>query len=205
MSSKLLHLDSSILGGNSVSRLLSAAVVARIRQAHPDLELTYRDLAETPLPHLSGAHLAAGQRSAESLDPALQSNLTLGTAVLEEFLAADIVVIGVAFYNFTISSQLKAWVDRIAVAGRTFRYGANGVEGLAGGKRIILAISRGGFYGAGQPAHAFEHAETYLRGVFAFLGITQLEVIAAEGVAVGPEQRQSAIAQAQRQIDAIAA
>jgi FMN-dependent NADH-azoreductase len=118
--------------------------------AAPDLHVTYRDLAETPIPHLSGAYLTAGRSAGAASDPALQSNLALGNAVLGEFLAADIVVIGVAFYNFTISSQLKAWVDRIAVAGRTFRYTAN-------------------------------------------------------GVAIGPEQRQTAIAQAQRQIDAIAA
>jgi FMN-dependent NADH-azoreductase len=205
MSTHLLHLDSSILSGNSVSRTLSAQVVARLKKAHPKLQVTYRDLAATPIPHLSGAYLAAGQSLDAQHDAALQANLALGSAVLEEFQAADIVVIGVAFYNFTISTQLKAWIDRIAVAGKTFRYTEKGVQGLAGGKRVILAISRGGFYGAGTPTHSFEHAETYLRGVFGFLGVTALEVIAAEGVAVGPEQRQAALAQAQREIDAIAA
>jgi FMN-dependent NADH-azoreductase len=205
MSIQLLHLDSSILGAHSVSRLLSASVVERLQDMHPDLQVTYRDLAETPIPHLSGPYLAAGRSAEPHQDPVLRSNLALGNAVLEEFLAADIVVIGVAFYNFSVSSQLKAWVDRIAVAGRTFRYSERGVEGLAGGKRVILAISRGGFYGEGQPTRAFEHAESYLRGVFGFIGITQLEVVAAEGVAVGEEQRKAAIAQARRQIETLAA
>jgi FMN-dependent NADH-azoreductase len=205
MSTRLLHLDSSILGGNSVSRTLSAQVVARLKKAHPHLQVTYRDLAASPIPHLSGAYLAAAQSLDGQHDAALQANLALGSTVLEEFQAADILVIGVAFYNFTISTQLKAWIDRILVAGKTFRYTAKGVEGLAGGKRVILAISRGGFYGAGTPTQSFEHAETYLRGVFGFLGVTALEVIVAEGIAVGPEQRQAALAQAQLQIEAIAA
>lgn len=200
----ILHLDSSILGGNSVSRLLSSAVVARLRKTHPGAHLTYRDLAEIPIPHLTGAYLAAAQGPGQP-DAALQANLELGRTVLKEFLAADIVVVGVAFYNFSIASQLKAWVDRIAVAGKTFRYTAQGPEGLAGGKRVILAISRGGFYGHGSPAKAFEHAETYLRGVFGFIGVTDIEVIAAEGVAAGPEERKAAIARAEHQIAEIAA
>jgi FMN-dependent NADH-azoreductase len=111
----------------------------------------------------------------------------------------------VGFYNFGIPSQVKAWVDRLAVVGKTFRYTAKGPEGLAGGKRVILAISRGGFYGPGSPTHSLEHAETYLRGVFAFFGIPQVEVVSAEGVAIGPEARQSAIAKAQAHIEALAA
>ncbi len=105
--------------------------------------------------------------------------------MLEEFLAADIVVIGAPDVHFTIPSQLKAWIDRIVIAGKTFRYGAAGAEGLAGGKRVIIAVSRGGFYGAGTPAAAMEHLETYLRGVFGFIGVTDLEIIVAEGLLVG--------------------
>jgi FMN-dependent NADH-azoreductase len=196
----LLHIDSSILGGQSVSRTLSADVVARLQATTPDLRAVYRDLAASPIPHLSGAYLAAGQGLEGQHDPALQAELALGGAVLEEFLTADVVVIGVGFYNFGVSSQLKAWVDRIAVAGKTFRYTENGPEGLAAGKRVILVISRGGFYGPGAATAAFEHAESYLRSVFAFLGVTDLEVVLAEGVNVGPEQRQAAIVQAKRQI-----
>jgi FMN-dependent NADH-azoreductase len=195
----LLHIDSSILGGNSVSRKLSADIVARIKAATPDIVETYRDLANTPVPHLSGAYLMAAQSLEGDHGPAVQADLAIGGAVLQEFLAAETVVIGVAFYNFTIPSQLKAWIDRILIAGQTFRYGANGrPEGLAGGKRVILAIARGGFYGPGAPTAAFEHAETYLRVALGFIGITNPEVVIAEGLAVGPEQRQAAVAAAEQ-------
>ena len=145
---KLLHIDSSVLGPHSVSRQVSAAIVDRLREATPGLDVTYRDLTATPLAHLSGPHLAAGQGATPEV--ALQPDIAAGQAVLDEFLAADIVVLGAPMYNFTIPSQLKAWIDRILVAGKTFKYGAQGVEGLAGNKRVIVAISRGGFYGAGH-------------------------------------------------------
>jgi len=112
---------------------------------------------------------------------------------VEEFLAADVIVIGAPMYNFTISSQLKAWIDRILVAGKTFRYGTNGPEGLAGDKRVIVAISRGGLYGAGAPSAPLEHVETYLRGVFGFIGVKNLEIVLAEGLMIGPDQRQKAM------------
>jgi FMN-dependent NADH-azoreductase len=189
---KLLHIDASILGANSASRQLSAAVVEKLRVATPALEIVYRDLAVGPLAHLSGSHLAAAQGAAPE-SPALQQDVAVGEAVLEEFLAADTVVIGAPMYNFTIPSQLKAWIDRIVVAGKTFRYGPSGVEGLAGNKRIIIAISRGGFYGPGAPTAALEHVETYLRGLFGFIGVTALEFIVAEGLQVAPEQREKSM------------
>src|SRR5258707_5639913 len=158
---KLLHIDSSVLGPHSVSRQVSAAIVDRLRQATPGLEVVYRDLTSTPLAHLSGSHLAAGQGAVP--EAALQQDLAAGQAVLDEFLPADIVVLRAPMYNFTIPSQLKAWIDRVLVAGKTFKYGAQGAEGLAGNKRVIVAISRGGFYGAGTPAAVGEHLETDLR------------------------------------------
>jgi FMN-dependent NADH-azoreductase len=202
----ILHIDSSILGGNSISRKLSADVVSKLRADSQDVAVTYRDLAASPVPHLSGAYLAALQSAEVEHEPALQADLAIGSTALEEFLAADTVVIGTGLYNFSIPSQLKAWIDRILVAGKTFRYGADGrPQGLAGSKRVILAIARGGFYGPDSPIAAFEHAETYLRTAFGFIGISNLEVIVAEGVAVGPEQRSAAIASAERQIAALAA
>jgi FMN-dependent NADH-azoreductase len=191
---KLLHIDSSVLGSNSVSRQISAAIVDRLRHAKPGLETVYRDLASTPLEHLSGSHLAAAQGAA--LDSALREDLATGQTVLEEFLAADIVVLGAPMYNFTIPSQLKAWIDRILVAGKTFKYGAQGAEGLAGNKRVIVAVSRGGFYGTGTPAAVGEHLESYLRWVFGFIGVTNVEFIAADGIQVGPEHREKALASA---------
>src|SRR5437016_4798484 len=134
----LLHLDASVLGDNSVSRQVSAAIVARLVETHPDLVVAHRDLAAEPLPHFNGAHFAAalGGPAPEGL----QDEVAANRATVDEFLAADIVVIGAPMYNFTIPTQLKAWVDRILIAGKTFRYSANGVEGLAAGKRVIVAL-----------------------------------------------------------------
>lgn len=192
---KLLHIDASILGGNSVSRQLSAAAVARLRKATPDLDVTYRDLSTSPLAHLSGEHLAAAH-GATPETAAVRDDVAASAAALDDFLAADVVVIGAPMYNFTIPSQLKAWIDRILVAGKTFKYSEKGVEGLAGNKRVIVALSRGGFYGAGAPAAAGEHLETYLRWVFGFIGVTNVEIIAADGIQVSPEQREKSVAEA---------
>ncbi|WP_027583190.1 FMN-dependent NADH-azoreductase [Bradyrhizobium sp. Ai1a-2] len=188
---KLLHLDSSVLGPHSVSRQVSAAIVDRLRKTHPGIEVTYRDLTTTPLAHLSGSHLAASQGATP--EASLQADIAAGQQVLDEFLAADIVVLGAPMYNFTIPTQLKAWIDRILVAGKTFKYSAAGVEGLAGNKRVIVAVSRGGFYGADTPAAVGEHLETYLRWVFGFIGITKPEIISADGIQVGPEHREKAV------------
>ena len=191
---KLLHIDSSVLGPHSVSRRVSAAIADRLRQANPSLEITYRDLGSTPLSHLSGSHLAAAQGATPQAE--LVQDLAAGQAALHEFLGADIVVLGAPMYNFTIPSQLKAWIDRIVVAGKTFKYGAQGAEGLAGNKRVIIAISRGGFYGADTPAAFGEHLETYLRWVFGFIGVKNPEFIFADGIQVGPEHRDKALAAA---------
>jgi len=189
---KLLHIDTSILGDHSISRKVSAAAVERLAKTTPGLEVVHRDLGAEPLAHLSGLHLAAAQGVVPEA-PAIQRDLTASQTALADFLAADIVVIGAPMYNFTIPSQLKAWIDRILAAGKTFKYSAQGVEGLAGDKRVIVAISRGNFYGPGAPAAAAEHAETYLRTVFGFIGVTRLEFIVAEGVQVAPEHRETAL------------
>ncbi len=188
---KLLHLDSSILSGNSTSRQLTAAIVGEVVKKTPGVDVTYRDLSAQPLSHLSGELFAARQGTVPE-SPETQKDVAASEAVLEEFLAADTVVIGAPMYNFGISTQLKAWIDRIAVAGKTFRYGPNGPEGLAGNKHVIIAISRGGLYGAGTPAAGLEHAESYLRAVFSFLGVTNLEIVLAEGLAI-PDQREKVI------------
>ena len=187
---KLLHIDSSILGDHSVSRTVSAAIVSRLKAEIPGVEITYRDLAASPLSHLSGAYLA-GQNPDVQHDQALQEDLSLGGAALAEFLASDIVVIGSPMYNFTVPSQLKAWIDRILVAGKTFHYTAAGAEGLVPGKRIIVGAARGGKYGPGTPHAAYEHQESYLRTVFGFMGIKNVEFVRAEGIALGPEQREA--------------
>jgi FMN-dependent NADH-azoreductase len=202
---KLLHLDSSILGPNSVSRALSAEIVARQVALHPGIEVNYRDLAADPALHLSGAHLAAWQGAAIA-DQAISHDLAKGSTYIDELLAADIVVIGAPMYNFSVSSQLKAWFDRVLVAGKTFRYAENGVESLLPkGKRVFIASSRGGVYAPGSPAAAMEHHETYLRVVLGFIGLTDVTIVRAEGVALGPDARAAAVAKAQVDIAALAA
>ena len=172
----VLKIDSSITGENSVSRILTDRIVHQVRASDPSASLVERDLVAKPLGHLTLEDFA-------------------DSTVLEEFLDADTVVIGAPMYNFTLSTQLKAWIDRILIAGRTFRYTATGPEGLAGGKRVIIALARGGFYDSNSPAASLEHLETYLRGVFNFIGI-EPEFVAADGIAVSPEQREQSIAQA---------
>lgn len=201
---KLLHVDSSILGPASVSRQLSEAIVAAERAARPDLSVTRLDLAVQPVGHLTGQHLAAAQGAAPE-GPALAEDVKAGADALDSFLDADIVVVGAPMYNFGIPSQLKAWIDRLAVAGRTFRYTENGPQGLAGGKRVIIASSRGGFYGGDTAMAALDHQETYLRGVFNFFGVTDITFIRAEGVALGEAQRDQAIAAARAEIQKLAA
>jgi FMN-dependent NADH-azoreductase len=184
---KLLHIDSSVLGENSASRSLTAAIVARLRAKHAGIELIHRDLAAQTLPHFTPV-LKEGH-------PCVARN----AEVLDEFLAADVVVIGAPMYNFTIPTQLKAWIDRILTVGRTFRYTEHGPEGLAGGKRVIIASARGGIYSEG-PAATVDFQETYLKQVFGFIGIQDLEFVRAEGLNLGAGQREAALAHAHERI-----
>ncbi len=179
---KLLHIDASALGDNSVSRQLSAAVVARFKDSVEDLEVSYRDLDADPIPHLRGSSLA-GADAAEVAD---------AERVMAQFLAAEVIVIGAPMYNFSVPSTLKAWIDRVAVAGKTFKYTEAGAVGLAGGKRVIIASSRGGIY-TDSPA---DFQEPFLRQVFAFMGINEVEFVRAEGIAYSPKHREEAIAAA---------
>ena len=197
---KLLQIDSSILGANSVSRALTAEIVAAERRRHPGLEVIHRDLGAEPLGHLTAAHLGAAQGVVPEA-ASLRADVGAGQAALDEFLAADIVVIGAPMYNFGISSQLKAWIDRVGVAGKTFRYTETGPVGLAGGKRVVIASSRGGLYGPGAPAAFLDHQETYLTGVFGFFGITDVAFIRAEGLNLGPDYRTQSVEAALRDIE----
>ena len=179
----ILKIDSSITGADSVSRKLTAATLGQLLAQAPDATVIVRDLAAEPLDHLTLAAFA-------------------DTAVIDQFLAAETVVIGAPMYNFGIPSQLKAWIDRITIAGKTFRYTPEGrPEGLAGDKRVIIAVSRGGFYDEGN---AMEHVETYLRGVFGFIGVKP-EFVHADGIAVGPEQRDAGIANGLAEVERLAA
>lgn len=200
----ILHIDSSILGGYSVSRSLSADIVARLQALHPDSKVIYRDLVIDATLHLSDRHLAAFQGGAVT-DPLLGQDLTAGSAYIDDLFAADVIVIGAPMYNFSISSQLKGWIDRVVVAGRTFKYDANGVEGLVKGKKLFLASSRGGIYTGNSPTAFLDHHETYLRGVLGFIGLTDVTVIRVEGINLGEEAKASAIFKAKTEIAALTA
>ncbi|NQD78857.1 FMN-dependent NADH-azoreductase [Pseudomonas seleniipraecipitans] len=197
---KLLHLDSSILGNASASRQLSAAVVDAWKNGRADIQISYRDLASDALGHFSAASLVAAGTPAELRDAAQAHEVALAEKTLEEFLAADAIVIGAPMYNFSIPSQLKAWIDRISVAGKTFAYDENGPKGLAGGKKVIIASTAGGLH-AGQ-ASGQAH-EDYLILVLRFLGITDIQVVRAEGLAYGEEPKANALRAAQEQIETL--
>jgi FMN-dependent NADH-azoreductase len=186
----LLHIDTAITGENSVTRQVGAAIVEAARRAKPGLNVTYRDLDAEPVPHLDSSSVGKlrGGQPGEANDPEVLRN----TALIEEFLAADIIVIGAPMYNFSVPSQLKAWIDRVAVPGKTFSYTENGPQGLATGKKVFVASARGGIYSEG-PAAAADFQEPFLRQVFAFFGIDDVTFIRAEGVAYGPEHFKAAL------------
>lgn len=177
----VLHVDSSILDGHSVSRAVSAAVVARLREIHQNTQVTYRDVAADPPPYLTGPLLDTLGKPAEAVPAELERDATALRRVLDEVLAADVIVVGTPMYNFGVPSQLKAWLDALAVAGKTFRYGSVGAEGLLGDKRLVIVSSQGGQYRPGSPAAGFEHQESHLRSFFAFLGITNIQIVRADG------------------------
>lgn len=200
----ILHIDSSILGDYSVSRALTADIVARQQALHPGANVIRRDLVADAAMHLSGVHLAVFQGgpvgSAE-----LGEDLATGGAYIDELFAADIIVIGAPMYNFSIPSKLKGWIDRVSVAGRTFKYGPNGVEGLVTGKKVFVASARGGVHSAGSPSANMDHQETYLLSALAFIGMSDVTIIRAEGLALGDESKAAAIAHAKAQVLALAA
>ena len=187
---KVLHIDSSIMADASVSRQLSQAIVSQFSEKHAQVEVEYLDLATQPIPHLD-AEILMGQNAEQS---------ALGERIIQQYLDADVVVIGAAMYNFGITSTLKAWIDRISVAGRTFKYTENGPVGLAGDKKAYIASSRGGVYGENS---AVDFQEGFLKTVFNFTGVTDVEIIRAEGVNMGPELKDKAIAAALAQVQAI--
>jgi FMN-dependent NADH-azoreductase len=194
---KLLHLDSSILAGNSVSRQLTAALVDNVRRQHPSIEVSYRDLAGTAIAHLSGEIIGANFTPEADWNATQRSEKALTDELIAEFMAADVIVIGAPMYNFSIPSQLKAWIDRVAQAGRTFRYTSDGPQGLAVGKKVVVVSTRGGVYAGTAYEAAMDHQESYLRTVLNFLGMTDVTFVRAEGIAM---KKDEAVATANRQI-----
>lgn len=200
---KLLHIDSSITGADSISRRLSRDIVTQQRAMYPDLHVEYLDLAaQAPQPlsldalGFRAAVNNGSQTEAQRLENAVSESL------VTQLLDADIVVIGAPMYNFTIPAQLKSWLDRVAQAGRTFKYTESGPVGLLGDKTVILALSRGGIYSSNP---AMEHQESYLKSIFGFMGVSDIRVVLAEGTNMGPEHRERGLAQAQADIQALMA
>ncbi|AOG22079.1 FMN-dependent NADH-azoreductase [Acidovorax sp. RAC01] len=196
---QLLHVDSAITGTQSVSRQLTANTVAAWVAAHAGTAVQYLDLAENAPSHLSAQSLGfrTGQAAATEAERAENA---LSEALVSQFLAADVIVIGAPLYNFSVPSQLKAWIDRVAQAGRTFKYTDKGPVGLAGGKTVIVASTRGGVYSTSEGGQAMEHQESYLKVVFGFFGITDVRFVRAEGVAMGPDAKAAALTSAQAHI-----
>lgn len=198
---QLLHIDSAITGDMSVSRDLTARTVEAWRQAHPGTQVDYLDLAQDAPSHLSAVSIGfrTGQNAATEAE---RSENAISEKLVTQFLAADVVVIGAPFYNFSIPSQLKAWIDRIAQPGRTFRYTSAGSEGLAKGKTVIVVSTRGGVYSTSEGGRAMEHQESLLQTVLGFIGVTDVRFVRAEGLAMGPEAKAAALEQAQQNIQA---
>jgi FMN-dependent NADH-azoreductase len=200
----ILHIDSSILGGYSVSRALTADIVARQQALHPGANVIRRDLVVDAAMHLSDVHLAVFQGGPVG-SPELGQDLATGGAYIDELFAADIIVIGAPMYNLSIPTQLKGWIDRVSVAGRTFQYGPNGPEGLVRGKKVFVASARGGVHSAGSPTASMDHQESYLLSALGFIGMKDVTIIRAEGLALGDESKAAAIARAKAQVQALAA
>ena len=193
---QLLHIDSAITGHQSVSRQLTAQIVEAWQASHPATQVQYLDLVAEAPAHFTMDAMAPRTGQTEGLSEAQQRENAVSERLVRQFLAADVVVIGAPFYNFSIPTQLKAWIDRIAQPGRTFHYTANGPEGLAKGKTVIVASTRGGVYSTSEGGQAMEHQESYLKVVFGFFGITDVRFVRAEGVAMGPDAKAAALASA---------
>jgi FMN-dependent NADH-azoreductase len=192
---RILMVVSSPRGAQSNSQRIAQLLIDDLVAADPEATVTVRDLASNPLPHVgesfvSGLYKSAEERTLEEADAIARSD-----ALVDELIATDTIVIAAPMYNFGVPSTLKAWVDHVARAGRTFRYTEAGPKGLLANKRAILVVSRGGIYSKG-PAAAMDFQESYLRGVLGFLGITDVQTIHVEGIGLGADAANQAIEQA---------
>ena len=197
---KILHIDSSPYVGTSVSRELSAFIVAELLELNPNATVHYRDLGVTPPPHLSAEAMTMFHDTQETaITPELQQEIDGIYQSIEEVMASDVIVIGAPMYNHSISSNLKAWIDQISQKGITFTYTSAGVKGLISDKKVYIASSRGGVYSsAAAQLHDFQ--ETYLVSILALMGMNDVEVITAEGVGMASIGRELALAKARQSL-----
>ncbi|MDP2677864.1 MAG: NAD(P)H-dependent oxidoreductase [Rhodoferax sp.] len=198
---KLLHVDSSILGTHSVSRQLSAEIVAGWRKSRPDTTVEYLDLALNAPNHFGADAIAVKGIAQPEPTEAQRAENAVSEQLVSQFLAADVIVIGAPFYNFSIPTQLKAWIDRLAQPGRTFKYVETGPVGLATGKTVIVASTRGGAYSTSEGGQAMEHQESYLKVVFGFFGVTDVRIVRAEGLAMGAAPKAAALSAARADME----
>ena len=194
----ILQINASARREGGTSTRIADAIVARLQAANPSARLTGRDLASQPHPMRDEAALGALFTPADQRTPAQVARVALDDALIAEVQAADVLVLGVPMYNFGVSVQLKTWIDAIARAGVTFRYTANGPEGLLKGKKVYMALARGGRYRGADT----DTQTPYLKMVFGFLGMTEIEFIYAEGLNMGPEAMQQGFAEAEADLAA---
>ncbi|WP_422002503.1 FMN-dependent NADH-azoreductase [Reyranella sp.] len=197
----VLLVHSSLFGDKSESLAVARAYVSGL----PDARVTERALSPSTVPHLEASTFAAMRTPAAELDAAQKSQLALSDTLVAEVEAADTIVLAVPMYNFSIPSTLKAWIDHVARAGRTFRYTEKGPEGLLTGRKVVIFASRGGVYSSESPAAAFDFQEPYLRAVLGFLGLGDVTVVPVEGLAMGPDAAASARAKAMAEAGRLAA
>ncbi len=198
---KVLVINSSILGDASASRALVAKAVAGLRARHPGLQVVERDVGAAPLPHLTGETVGALRRDAADASPAEKATRALSDQLIAEVMDADFIVIGSPMYNLGIHSGLKTWFDHVLRAGATFQYTANGPPGLVPAKPVLVVESRGGFYSEG-PAAAYNAQEPHLRAVLGLMGLTQPTFVRAESLAMGPDAVTPAMDAAAKAVEA---
>ena len=201
--SRLLFVTSSVFGAASKSRLIGSEFVAAWSKAHPGTEVVERHLSPESIPHLTQETIAAWSLLEDQRSPRQREIAAFADALIAEVEAADVVVIAAPMYNFAVPSTLKAWIDHVARAGRTFRYTAAGPEGLLKGKKVFVVTGRGGVYSGESPARPLDFQEPYLRAMLGFLGLTDVTFIHVEGLALGPESAASALDRARRAVNDI--
>jgi len=188
---------------DSLSTSIATDLADKIKAQAPGRTIVHRDLASAPLPHIDDLFTAAIRKPAEARTAEEAEAVRLSDTLVDELLAADTLVIGTGLINFNIYSSLKAWIDHIARAGRTFKYGENGPIGLATGKKAYIVLASGGVYSSG-PAAGMNHAVPYLKSVLGFIGITDVETVYVEGLAFGPEAAEKAIGAAKARANELA-
>lgn len=179
---------------DSYSIQVANGIIEKLQAANPNSTVTVRDVATHPFPHLEEVNIQSLRSPAEGHSPEQREAARNSDEVIAEVKAADVIVIGAPMYNFGIPSTLKSWIDHLARAGMTFRYTADGPEGLVKGKKVYVAMASGGIYSEG-PTTSYDFVAPYLKTVLGFLGMTDVTVVRAEGIAK-PDVRDNAVAKA---------